>query len=171
MPAATIIDPPMIVAAIDMLAQILRPDDVGMPSVGLGQKIGITAHGIEMGWLISGLQMARTKVARNGMLANPFVNPIDRAIGQIEDGLRAHAPNAASISRIDQRSPGINCPPLRPDAPKPIECASNRATFKPFSAQANAADRPVKPPPITATSKDEPRQSPACVVHPLAVAR
>src|SRR3546814_1513736 len=61
-------------------------------------------------------------------------------------------PNSVSSSDAVQRRPGISCPPLRPDAPKPICSRSIRITEKPRSAQASAALSPVKPPPIKATS-------------------
>jgi len=44
-------------------------------------------------------------------------------------------------------------PPLRPDAPQPGVSASNTRTSCPASARCSAADSPVNPAPITATSQ------------------
>ena len=55
-------------------------------------------------------------------------------------------------------------PPLRELAPQPIVWASSTATFAPRLVSARAAARPVKPPPITATSTvsgNAPEASPA----------
>jgi len=43
-------------------------------------------------------------------------------------------------------------PPLRELAPQPIELASRMTTFTPRFARVRAAERPVKPAPIMATS-------------------
>jgi hypothetical protein len=43
-------------------------------------------------------------------------------------------------------------PEFRPDAPAPTSDCSNSTTFAPASARNAAADVPMIPPPITATS-------------------
>src|SRR5262249_30986475 len=56
------------------------------------------------------------------------------------------------ISSGSGLSPGITCPPLRPDAPWPMSCASSTTTFRPASASTMAQQRPVYPAPTMATS-------------------
>ena len=48
--------------------------------------------------------------------------------------------------------PVSTMPPLRELAPHPIVSDSSTATFAPRLAKVRAADKPVKPAPITATS-------------------
>src|SRR5260370_34982826 len=50
-------------------------------------------------------------------------------------------------------SPGRTMPPLRELAPQPMVWASKMATDAPPRARDRAAERPVKPAPITATSR------------------
>src|SRR5215510_10982080 len=54
--------------------------------------------------------------------------------------------------RIPSFSPLSTIPPFRQLAPQPTFSASNTATRAPPFASVRAADNPVKPPPITATS-------------------
>ncbi len=68
------------------------------------------------------------------------------------------APKSASIWSGSNFSPGLTCPPLRPDAPHPTSLASSTRTSTPFSAKCSAADSPVNPAPTTTTSA---RASPA----------
>ena len=67
-------------------------------------------------------------------------------------------PKSASIWSGSYLRPGLTCPPLRPDAPQPGWCASSTTVSTPRCARCKAADRPVKPPPTTAT---ETRLSPS----------
>ena len=46
-------------------------------------------------------------------------------------------------------------PPLRVEAPSPIKFFSSTTTSRPARANVNAADKPVKPHPIIATSVAE----------------
>src|SRR5690606_12374002 len=62
------------------------------------------------------------------------------------------SPKRASIPSGSSLRPGFTCPPLRPEAPQPGVSASRSVTAMPCSARWRAADNPVKPPPITATS-------------------
>src|SRR5690606_21338455 len=49
-------------------------------------------------------------------------------------------------------NPGITCPPLRPDPPKPISRASSSSVSMPRSARCSAVLSPAYPPPMTSTS-------------------
>lgn len=67
----------------------------------------------------------------------------------------------ATSSGMSHR-PALTKPTLRPDAPKPISFASRTTDDLPAPARCSAAEQPVKPPPMIATS---------AVVSPLRASR
>lgn len=77
--------------------------------------------------------------------------------------------NCANVS-MSHAKPPINWPPLRPLAAHPTRDASSTVTEWPRSARLSAADRPVRPAPITHTSASVVPASGAWRVVSLAVA-
>ncbi len=62
------------------------------------------------------------------------------------------SPNCLTTASGSILSPGLSCPPLRPDAPQPGVLASTTTVAIPRSARLSAADSPVTPAPITTIS-------------------
>lgn len=62
-------------------------------------------------------------------------------------------PNSAAAPANECASPLLRCPPFRPEAPKPTVSASSTRTLRPAMASRRAAPSPVKPAPMTTTSK------------------
>ncbi|MNE41642.1 hypothetical protein D3C80_1357220 [compost metagenome] len=72
------------------------------------------------------------------------------------------SPNPASISSGGIHMPAFTRPTLRPEPPWPQRWASSTQTLLPCSSKCTAADKPVKPAPMTQTS---------AVTSPLSAAR
>ncbi len=95
-------------------------------------------------WRLASQAMPNRAISSKTRSAAPPANATSRP--------PASGPQRERISAGSILSPGITCPPLRPEAPKPISHASIKETATPRSARCNAVESPLNPPPTTRTS-------------------
>ena len=86
------------------------------------------------------------------------VNKVEHRLGciseQFQKTFAMNCPKTPGRSLGMTHMPALTRPTLRPEPPNPISTASTTATFVPASAKCRAADNPVKPAPMTATSTE-----------------
>ena len=130
-------------------------------------RVSIAVSGSTLRWMASKLRARLSIVGgfRGELeLARAAERAVDALLGDDAlDRLDARVEGAAQRLRLLEAAsracrklwarPLLRCPPLRPEAPKPTVSASSTTTRRPSMARRRAAPRPVKPAPITATSK------------------